>query len=89
MKMILAGEPHPEFPLQSIISALALEAAFECSVFFGGGVRRLYCRLRCVLNLRWPTVRRSSATCSIAGAGTRGDCFGCRIVLRSTPTIFA
>jgi len=62
-KMILVGEPHPEFPLHSLIQSLGLSAAVRVMGFtpigdFTG------CMAACdiVLNLRYPTVGESSGS---------------------------
>ena len=62
-KMILVGEPHPEFPLQPLIRTLGLSTAVRVTGFtpigdFTG------CMAACdiVLNLRYPTVGESSGS---------------------------
>jgi glycosyltransferase involved in cell wall biosynthesis/SAM-dependent methyltransferase len=62
-KMILVGEPHPEFPLASIISSLQLDEHVRVLGFvpiedFGGYIAA--CDV--ILNLRFPTVGESSGT---------------------------
>lgn len=62
-KMILVGEPHPEFPLSSIIQSLGLSAAVRVLGFtpiedFVGYIAA--CDI--VLNLRYPTVGENSGT---------------------------
>ena len=62
-KMILVGEPHPDFPLQSLIRSLGLTAAVRPMGFapiedFTGYMAA--CDI--VLNLRYPTVGESSGS---------------------------
>jgi glycosyltransferase involved in cell wall biosynthesis/SAM-dependent methyltransferase len=62
-KMVLVGEPHPEFPLQSLIQSLGLSAAVRVMGFapiedFTGYMAA--CDI--VLNLRYPTVGESSGS---------------------------
>ncbi|MBC7924075.1 MAG: methyltransferase domain-containing protein [Bryobacteraceae bacterium] len=62
-KMILVGEPHPEFPLASLISSLGISTSARILGFtpieeFVGYIAA--CDV--VLNLRWPTVGESSGT---------------------------
>jgi glycosyltransferase involved in cell wall biosynthesis/SAM-dependent methyltransferase len=62
-KMILVGEPHPEFPLQSLIQSLGLAANVRALGFqpipeFVGNLAA--CDI--VLNLRYPTVGENSGT---------------------------
>lgn len=62
-KMILVGEPHPDFPLQSLVSTLGLSAHVRVLGFapiedFAGYVAA--CDV--VLNLRYPTVGESSGS---------------------------
>jgi len=62
-KMILVGEPHPEFPLESLIRSLGLSAAVRVMGFtpiadFTGYMAA--CDM--VLNLRYPTVGESSGS---------------------------
>jgi glycosyltransferase involved in cell wall biosynthesis/SAM-dependent methyltransferase len=62
-KMILAGEPHPEFPLESIIQSLGLSANVRVLGFvpiedFAGYIAAS----DIVLNLRYPTVGENSGT---------------------------
>jgi len=62
-KMILVGEPHPEFPLQPLIRTLGLSAAVRVMGFapiddFTGYMSA--CDI--VLNLRYPTVGESSGS---------------------------
>jgi glycosyltransferase involved in cell wall biosynthesis/SAM-dependent methyltransferase len=63
MKMILVGEPHPDFPLQSIISGLGIGASVRV-LGFTPAEEFVGCIAACdiVLNLRWPTVGESSGT---------------------------
>jgi glycosyltransferase involved in cell wall biosynthesis/SAM-dependent methyltransferase len=63
VKMILVGEPHPEFPLQSLIDLLGLSASVRILGFtpieeFVGYIAA--CDI--ILNLRYPTVGESSGT---------------------------
>jgi SAM-dependent methyltransferase len=62
-KMILVGEPHPEFPLHSLIRTLGITAAVRVMGFtpiddFTGFIAA--CDI--VLNLRYPTVGESSGS---------------------------
>lgn len=62
-KLILAGEPHPDFPLHSIIARLGIAKNVRILGFmpiqdFTGYIAA--CDI--VLNLRWPTVGESSGT---------------------------
>jgi len=62
-KMILVGEPHPDFPLHSIIQSLGLMASVRVLGFqeiqeFVGNLAA--CDI--VLNLRYPTVGENSGT---------------------------
>lgn len=62
-RMILVGEPHPDFPLQSLIDGLGLHASVRVLGFtpiedFVGYVAA--CDI--ILNLRFPTVGESSGT---------------------------
>jgi len=62
-KMILAGEPHPDFPLPALIQSLGLSAAVRTLGFtpiddFTGYMSA--CDI--VLNLRYPTVGESSGS---------------------------
>jgi glycosyltransferase involved in cell wall biosynthesis/SAM-dependent methyltransferase len=62
-RMILVGEPHPDFPLASLIEGLGLQAAVRVLGFtpmeeFVGHIAA--CDI--VLNLRFPTVGESSGT---------------------------
>src|SRR5260370_3735398 len=62
-KMILVGEPHPDFPLQSIIQSLDLSASVRLLGFvpmddFVGYIAAS----DIVLNLRYPTVGENSGT---------------------------
>ncbi|MDQ6676712.1 MAG: glycosyltransferase family 4 protein, partial [Acidobacteriota bacterium] len=62
-KMILVGEPHPEFPVASLISSLGLQAHVRVLGFtpiadFAGYIAA--CGV--VLNLRFPTVGESSGS---------------------------
>jgi len=62
-RMILVGEPHPEFPLAALIQTLGLEAAVRVLGFtpieqFTGYMAA--CDI--VLNLRYPTVGESSGS---------------------------
>jgi glycosyltransferase involved in cell wall biosynthesis/SAM-dependent methyltransferase len=63
VKMILVGEPHPDFPLHSIIQSLGLTASVRVLGFqeiqeFVGNLAA--CDI--VLNLRYPTVGENSGT---------------------------
>ena len=63
VKMILVGEPHPEFPLRSIIESLGIGASVRILGFtpiedFVGYIAA--CDI--ILNLRFPTVGESSGT---------------------------
>ena len=62
-RMILVGEPHPEFPLESMIASLGLSAHARVLGFtpiedFNGYLGA--CDI--ILNLRYPTVGESSGT---------------------------
>ena len=62
-RMILVGEPHPDFPLRSIIDGLGLSESVRILGFtpiedFVGYIAA--CDI--ILNLRWPTVGESSGT---------------------------
>lgn len=62
-KMILVGEPHPEFPLASILRSMEIEEHVRVLGFvpiedFGGYIAA--CDV--ILNLRYPTVGESSGT---------------------------
>lgn len=62
-KMILVGEPHPEFPLQSIVQSMDLSASVRLLGFvslddFVGYIAAS----DIVLNLRYPTVGENSGT---------------------------
>ncbi len=62
-RMILVGEPHPDFPLQSIIEGLGLQSSVRVLGFtpiehFVGYIAA--CDI--ILNLRYPTVGESSGT---------------------------
>lgn len=62
-KLILVGEPHPDYPLDSIIDGLGLREAVRVLGFasindFVGYIAA--CDI--VLNLRWPTVGETSGT---------------------------
>jgi glycosyltransferase involved in cell wall biosynthesis/SAM-dependent methyltransferase len=62
-RMILVGEPHPEFPVEALICSLGLSANVRLLGFtpieeFVGYLGA--CDI--VLNLRWPTVGESSGT---------------------------
>lgn len=62
-RMILVGEPHPDFPLQSLIDGLGLHSSVRVLGFtpiedFTGYIAA--CDI--VLNLRFPTVGESSGT---------------------------
>jgi SAM-dependent methyltransferase len=62
-RLILVGEPHPDFPLQTIIDGLGLQASVRILGFapiqdFVGYIAA--CDI--VLNLRYPTVGESSGT---------------------------
>lgn len=63
VRMILVGEPHPDFPLRSLIQTLGLEAhvrvlGFQPLADFTGYLAA--CDI--VLNLRYPTVGESSGS---------------------------
>jgi glycosyltransferase involved in cell wall biosynthesis/SAM-dependent methyltransferase len=62
-RMILVGEPHPDFPLQSLIEGLGLQSSVRILGFtpiddFVGYIAA--CDI--ILNLRFPTVGESSGT---------------------------
>lgn len=62
-KMILVGEPHPDFPLSSLLSSMQLDEHVRVLGFvpiedFGGYIEA--CDV--ILNLRYPTVGESSGT---------------------------
>ena len=62
-RMILVGEPHPDFPLQSLIHSLGLPAAVRVLGF--APIERFTGYLAAcdiVLNLRYPTVGESSGS---------------------------
>ena len=62
-KMILVGEPHPEFPLQPLIDSLAIAPAVRVMGFAAAEEFTGYmaaCDI--VLNLRYPTVGESSGS---------------------------
>lgn len=62
-KMILVGEPHPEFPLQSLIHSLGLSAAVRVMGFTPiGDFTGYMAACDIVLNLRYPTVGESSGS---------------------------
>jgi glycosyltransferase involved in cell wall biosynthesis/SAM-dependent methyltransferase len=62
-KMILVGEPHPEFPLQSLIHTLGLSAAVRVMGFTPiGDFTGYMAACDIVLNLRYPTVGESSGS---------------------------
>ena len=90
-KMILVGEPHPEFPIEATDP---LHGPFgECArarLRAHRGFRRLSGRLRHraqpALSHRGRKFRHAAA---VAGAGQSGDGFGRRIVCRSFRTMSA
>ncbi len=62
-RVILVGEPHPDFPLEAMIRAMGLAANVRVLGFTPIGEFTGYiaaCDI--VLNLRWPTVGESSGT---------------------------
>jgi glycosyltransferase involved in cell wall biosynthesis/SAM-dependent methyltransferase len=62
-KMILVGEPHPDFPLQSLIRTLGLSAAVRVMGFAPiGDFTGYMAACDIVLNLRYPTVGESSGS---------------------------
>jgi glycosyltransferase involved in cell wall biosynthesis/SAM-dependent methyltransferase len=62
-KMILVGEPHPEFPLESLIRSLGLSAAVRVLGFVEPEAFTGYmAACDVVLNLRYPTVGESSGS---------------------------
>jgi glycosyltransferase involved in cell wall biosynthesis/SAM-dependent methyltransferase len=62
-KLILAGDPHPELPLDSLIDALGLAASVRVLGFTPiDEFNRLLGACDIVLNLRYPTVGESSGT---------------------------
>ena len=62
-KMILVGEPHPEFPLESLIRTLGLSAAVRVMGFAPiGDFTGYMAACDIVLNLRYPTVGESSGS---------------------------
>jgi glycosyltransferase involved in cell wall biosynthesis/SAM-dependent methyltransferase len=62
-KMILVGEPHPEFPLQPLIHTLGLSAAVRVIGFAPiAGFTGYMAACDIVLNLRYPTVGESSGS---------------------------
>lgn len=62
-KMILVGEPHPDFPLASLIETLGLEAHVRMLGFTPAEDFMGYLgACDAVLNLRYPTVGESSGT---------------------------
>ncbi len=83
-KMILVGEPHPEFPLQSLIHSLGLSAAVRVMGFtpiedFTGYMAA--CDI--VLNLRYPDGgRKFRQPAARAGIGQGGAGFRRRRVPR-------
>ena len=63
-RMILVGEPHPDFPLQSIIDGLGLQAAVRVLGFTPiEDFVNYIAACDVVLNLRFPTVGESRARC--------------------------
>ena len=85
-RMILVGEPHPEFPIEPMIRTLGLSAHVRVLGFapiedFVGYLAA--CDI--VLNLRYPTVGESSGTLLRAlGAGQGGAGFRGRLVSRNS-----
>jgi glycosyltransferase involved in cell wall biosynthesis/SAM-dependent methyltransferase len=62
-RMILVGEPHPEFPLQSLIDGLGLQAAVRILGFTPiEDFVNYIAACDIILNLRFPTVGESSGT---------------------------
>ncbi|HYP06235.1 MAG TPA: glycosyltransferase [Bryobacteraceae bacterium] len=62
-RMILVGEPHPDFPLQSIIDGLGLQAAVRILGFTPiQDFVNYIAACDIILNLRYPTVGESSGT---------------------------
>jgi glycosyltransferase involved in cell wall biosynthesis/SAM-dependent methyltransferase len=62
-KMILVGEPHPELPLESLISSLGLSAHVRVLGFTPiADFEGFLAACDVVLNLRFPTVGESSGT---------------------------
>ncbi|HUE23561.1 MAG TPA: methyltransferase domain-containing protein [Bryobacteraceae bacterium] len=62
-KMILVGEPHPEFPLQSLIHTLGLSGPVRVMGFTPiGDFTGYMAACDIVLNLRYPTVGESSGS---------------------------
>ena len=63
VKMILVGEPHPEFPIEAMIrSHGAFGQRARAGLRADRGFRRLPGACDIVLNLRYPTVGESSGT---------------------------
>ena len=90
-KMILVGEPHPEFPVEAMIRGMGLSASVRVLGFapiedFVGYLGA--CDI--VLNLRFPTVGESSGhAAALARAGQGGDGLRDRLAFRSSPTMSA
>jgi glycosyltransferase involved in cell wall biosynthesis/SAM-dependent methyltransferase len=62
-KMVLVGEPHPELPIESMISALGLDADVRLLGHVGGEeFTGALAACDIVLNLRYPTVGETSGT---------------------------
>jgi len=62
-KMILVGEPHPEFPVQPLIHSLGISAAVRVMGFAPiGDFTGYMAACDIVLNLRYPTVGESSGS---------------------------
>lgn len=62
-RMILVGEPHPEFPVHSLINTLALDAHVRVLGFTPiEEFVEMIGACDVVLNLRWPTVGESSGS---------------------------
>ena len=77
-RMILVGEPHPEFPLEAMIRSHGpLGQRARAGLHAHRGFRRATWRAcDIVLNLRYPTVGESSGTLlRVAGAGQSGAGF--------------
>ena len=74
-RMILVGEPHPDFPLQSLIDGLGLHPSVRVLGFtpiedFVGYIAA--CDI--ILNLRYPTVGESSGTL-LRSLGSAAPCW--------------
>ena len=86
-RMILVGEPHPEFPVDQLIRTLGLRENVRL-IGFAGIEKFVEYMGACdiILNLRYPTVSENfGIRCSArAGAGQSGDCQRCGIFLRNS-----